>query len=436
MEIIVRSLILSFMTGISCKLFFETLLSERRGAKWAGYTEIFAFTAGFMLIAVTPIPPYILQPVRVILILFLITLFYYRTGIVKNLLSAVLFCGIYWLLSVMLLSIVYLLPLSETRELYDMVEIIVEVVLLCLMMVFRIVFKKRAHGLGGLQWEKFGFFPILVMVVVLAVSMVTWNGTTAENYVRFIVVAGLVILCVSIFYFVLWRLEKEEELRRLQLGRERAQNQMDMYHAMRRSYEQQRRLLHDYSNQLQCIQEMLVRGETEETLKYLSGLTGNLKKSVDYVNTNNMVVNVVLSRKYQDAQEKGIVMTMQVNDLSELTIGEEEIVTLLVNLLDNAIEACEKLSEQKVIQFKMVLEEEELVLSVRNPVKEPVKIKDNRIVTSKQDKVRHGIGLLNVDTVIRQNGGTSVLKCEDGWFYFAAGIPMAVSMAGSGETPA
>lgn len=60
MEIIVRSLILSFMTGISCKLFFETLLSERRGAKWAGYTEIFAFTAGFMLIAVTPIPPYIL----------------------------------------------------------------------------------------------------------------------------------------------------------------------------------------------------------------------------------------------------------------------------------------------------------------------------------------------------------------------------------------
>lgn len=431
MEIIVRSLILSFMTGISCKLFFETLLSERRGTKWAGHTEIFAFTAGFMLIAVTPIPPYILQPVRVILVLFLITLFYYRTGIVKNLLSAVLFCGIYWLLSVTLLSTVYLLPLSETRELYDMVEIIVEVVLLCLMMVFRIVFKKRAHGLDGLQWEKFGFFPILVMVVVLAVSMVTWNGTTAENYVRFIVVAGLVILCVSIFYFVLWRLEKEEELRRLQLGRERAQNQMDMYHAMRRSYEQQRRLLHDYSNQLQCIQEMLARGETEETLKYLSGLTGNLKKSVDYVNTNNMVVNVVLNRKYQDAQEKGIVMTMQVNDLSELTISEEEIVTLLVNLLDNAIEACEKLSEHKVIQFKMVLEEEGLVLSVRNPVKEPVKIKENRIVTSKRDKGRHGIGLLNVDTVVRQNGGTGILKCEDGWFYFAAVIPMD----GGEETP-
>ena len=429
MELIVRSLVLSFMTGISCRLFFDTLLPERRKwAKWLGHTEILAFTAGFMLIAVTPILPYILQPVRVILVLFLIAQFYYRTGIVKNLLSAVLFCGIYWLISVILLSAAYLLPLSGTRELYDMLEIIVEGVLMCLMMGFRIFlkkfFKKRARGLAGLQWEKFGFFPILVMVVVLAVSVVTWDGTAAENYARFVVVAGLAILCVSIFYFAIWRLEKEEELRWMQLVHERAQNQMDMYYGMQKSYEQQRRLLHDYANQLQCIQEMLVRGGTEETLKYLSGLTGNLKKSVDYVNTNHMVVNVVLNRKYQYAQEKGIVMTMTVNDLSELTISEEGIVTLLVNLLDNAIEACEKLDVNRVIQFKMVMEAEELVLSVRNPVKEPVKIKDNRIVTSKHDKTRHGIGLLNVDSVIRQNDGTSVLKCEDGWFYFAAMIPI------------
>ncbi|MDE7277792.1 MAG: ATP-binding protein [Lachnospiraceae bacterium] len=433
MGIIVRSLVLSFMTGISCKLFFETLLSERR--KWPGWvrhTEILAFTAGFMLIAVTPIPPYILQPVRVILVLFLITQFYYRTGIVKNLLSAVLFCGIYWLISVMLLSTAYLLPLSGTGELYDMMEIIVEVILLCLMMAFRIGFQKRARRLAGLRWEKFGFFSILVMVVVLAVSMVTWDGTTAENYAHFIVVAGLVILCVSIFYFVIWRLEKEEELQWMQLSRERVQNQMDMYHNMQKSYERQRRLLHDYSNQLQCIQEMLVHGGAEETLKYLSGLTGNLKKSVYYVNTNNMIVNVVLNRKYQDALEKGIVMTMSVNDLSGITISEEGIVTLLVNLLDNAVEACEKLVDHKVIQFKMVLEAEELILSVRNPVKEPVKIKDNRIVTSKHDKDLHGIGLLNVETVVRQNNGTSVLKCEDGWFYFAAMIPMA----GSGVLPA
>ena len=132
---------------------------------------------------------------------------------------------------------------------------------------------------------------------------------------------------------------------------------------------------------------------------------------------------MVLNRKYQDAQEKGIVMALLINDLSGLTISEEDLVILLVNLLDNAIEACEKLAENRVIQFKMVMEEKELVLSVRNPVKEAVRIRDRRIATGKSDKSRHGIGLSNVDTVIRKYDGTSVLKCDNGWFYFAAMIP-------------
>jgi len=71
----------------------------------------------------------------------------------------------------------------------------------------------------------------------------------------------------------------------------------------------------------------------------------------------------------------------------------------------------------------MVQEEDGLVLSVRNPVKVPVRIKDGRIATAKRDRSCHGIGLLNVDAVIRKHNGTSVLKCEDGWFYFAAMIP-------------
>lgn len=424
MEVFVRSLFLSLLTGASCWLFFETILGEKRNyAQWVRYTEIPVFAAGAMLIAVTPIPPYLLQPLRVIFVLFIIAQFYYRTGIVKNLLASVLFCGIYWFISVTMVSVVYLLSLPESRGVFDGVEVVTEGILLCLMMAFHISFRKRARGISGLRWEKFGFFPVLIMVVLTAVGVTVWNGNGEENYARFIVVFGLAILCTALCYFAIGRLEKEEELRWMQLGSERMRNQVEMYHNMQQSYEQQRRLLHDYKNQLQCIQEMLARGETQETLRYVSGLSGNLKKSVDMVNANHLVVNVVLNRKYQEALERNIAMTISVNDLSGITIGEEEIVTLLVNLLDNAIEACDKLTENRVIRFKMVREESGLVLSVRNPVKEPVRIIDGRVSTTKRDRSRHGIGLLNVEAVVKKYEGTSVLKCEEGWFYFAAVIP-------------
>ena len=71
----------------------------------------------------------------------------------------------------------------------------------------------------------------------------------------------------------------------------------------------------------------------------------------------------------------------------------------------------------------MVLEDDQLILSTRNPVSAPLEIKNNRIQTKKSDAVHHGIGLLTIDSIIRENLGTSVLKCEDGWFRFSAIIP-------------
>ena len=105
-------------------------------------------------------------------------------------------------------------------------------------------------------------------------------------------------------------------------------------------------------------------------------------------------------------------------------MSEEDLVTLLVNLLDNAIEACGKLAEGRIIQLKMALEEGELLLSVRNPVTEPVKIDGKTVESTKKNRFGHGIGLVNVDSVIQKNHGTSVLKCEGGWFSFSAMIPV------------
>lgn len=141
-----------------------------------------------------------------------------------------------------------------------------------------------------------------------------------------------------------------------------------------------------------------------DVLNYVETLNGNLRESADVVNTNHAVVNVVLNQKYQSALEKNITMILSVNDLSGLTMGEEDLVTLLVNLLDNAVEACEKLEERRIIRFKMVLEDGELILSVSNPVAEPVIIDGKKIATTKKDGRNHGIGLLNVNGVIERLG--------------------------------
>lgn len=424
MEDIVKCILLSIMMGISCKAYYEIFVPYR---KWRngvlGYLVVLTTAIGFMTIAFTEIPPYIFQPVRFIVVVAVSAQICFQIKVVKNLILAVMFCGIYWILSMICVSFAYAFPVLQTGRIYNMVESIVGSSFLCLMLFLRYRFKKRTYKPAGGRWRMgLAVFPLFGMMVIMAIGMMPWDGSSVDKYAKLMAVLGFSAICFCLFFYVENMLEKEEEVQNLRLMQARTQNQMNLYRNMQKNYEQHRRLMHDYKNQLNCIQGMVSGGQTREALEYISKLTGSIRSNADYVNTNHTVVNVVLNQKYQEAFEKGITITMAVNDISGLTMSEEEIVILLVNLIDNAIEACERLTHDKIIQFKMMLEDGQLVLSIRNPVEEAVKIKGKLVPTSKPDGAQHGIGMMNVDSIIRKNGGTSVIKCEDGWFYFSAMI--------------
>ena len=423
--LMIRNFILTFIMGISCQTFYETVAPRRRlRYEWLQHTTVFAFAAGFMVIAVTEIPPYIFQPLRVIVVTVVVAQIYFDMRVLKNIILSIMFCGIYWLFFLLFVLLVYITPLQNYVMEFNLTEPLVDIGYLCLMQAFRYRYQSRVRELPDIKWGKFGLLSVISLAVSVAVIMISPEYSTTNYYALLTAVAGFAVVYVLGFYYMVSLLEKESQMQKLRLLHEQTQNQMDLYQSMKKHYEQQRRFSHDYKNQLNCIQGMLENGQTKEAAEYIAGLTGNFRQNEMCINTSHAVVNVMLNQKYLEACDNGIVMTMVSGDLSGLTISEEDIVTLLGNLLDNAIEACEKLAENKVIQFKMVLEEEQLVLSIRNPVKDAVQIKNNRIVTSKRDKSQHGIGLLNVDSVIRKNNGTSVLKCENGWFSFAAMIPM------------
>jgi sensor histidine kinase regulating citrate/malate metabolism len=144
---------------------------------------------------------------------------------------------------------------------------------------------------------------------------------------------------------------------------------------------------------------------------------------MDVVHTNHAVVDAVINQKYRYAQMKGITVIMMVNDLSDLSIDEEDLVTVLSNILDNAVEACENLLEDKIVKLKITTDNDQLLIAVQNPVTEPILIVNNRIVTSKEDKKEHGIGLLNIYAVVEKYNGTCAIQCKNGWFHLTVLMP-------------
>lgn len=426
MEILIRGTILSLILAVSCRIFFDTIAD---GREWRhslmGWTVLPAFLLAFLFIAFTEIPPYLFQPVRLIAVVFTVSQIYYRVRPVQNLLLSTLFCALIWMVQMFAFLLLYILYGRGGNEFQGMEEILCYGILLCLMFLFRHVYKGRdgIRSMAGGDWGSFILFPVFSIIVSVALSMLTLDGGRKDGTVMLVVTAGFWLINLVAFDMMENVLAGRAKAERMRLSAERTRNQMELYRSMQQGDERRKRQIHDYKNQLNCIRGLVEDNRTEEALRYIGQLTGSLSETIHQINTGHPVVNAVLNQKYQSTGEHQIVMTMMINNLSELAMSEEDIVTLLANLLDNAIEACLKLRGDRRIQLKMALEEEELFLSIRNPVEWEVKISGKTVATTKEKAGEHGLGLGNVDAVIRKNGGRSTLQCLDGWFCFTAVIP-------------
>ncbi len=239
---------------------------------------------------------------------------------------------------------------------------------------------------------------------------------------------GAVILSIGLalanigIQFAIFSLEKTTQKdREAALMRQQIALQSESITALEKSYRAQRQNVHEFRHHLQALHALLDEQQFSKAQAYLDSLQQTQTVRVFSVNSKNPILDVVLNEKYQAAQEKGIAMQIQVNDLAAFPLPEDATVVLLSNLLDNAIEAAEKCAGTKEIACCLLLEDS-LYLSVRN-TSPKVAIYNGHIITTKADKLNHGYGLATVRGILNQWNAEYTFKYADGWFQFAAEIP-------------
>ena len=209
--------------------------------------------------------------------------------------------------------------------------------------------------------------------------------------------------------------EQEQDLRLL---RQQISIQAENYNALKKNYSVQRKSTHEFKRHIQTLNDLLENDEVDAARKYVKQLQRNRTLKIFNISANHPVIDVILNQKYQVAQENGINMQVHVNDLSSLSINSDELVVLLANLLDNAIEACQRNVSHPEIYCSIILEDD-LYISIRNTT-EPVEIVNGLIITTKANPTEHGYGLPAVKYILEQLHAEYTFDYSDGWFQFAA----------------
>lgn len=294
---------------------------------------------------------------------------------------------------------------------------------LCLFLcwaLFRLRHKREYHAPSPRRVVATTLLP-LISVAVMFQMYFSSQGQQELSAVAVTLAFVILLANIAVFYLMDSMDRASASEKELALLNQSMALQTENYRALEKSYRAQRTASHEFKHQLQVIGDLLRDGNTREAQDYVTELQSQQTSRLFAAKTGNTIVDAILNEKYQRARENGIDISYKVNDLSDLKLSTDALVVVLSNLLENAIEACCRLPEDRKIECSLLLEES-LFLSIRNTAF-PVKIVDGRIETTKENKAEHGYGLAAVQRILQQLQGELVIDYREPWFQIVAEIP-------------
>ena len=294
-----------------------------------------------------------------------------------------------------------------------------------LIVISRISSKKRNNvtaDMSNKEWIQFLIFPIFtICAVMLMVNSVMKSYHSDIVPVYYIIAIGLIVLNLVVFHLISEILEHSRKMKEAQILRQQSIGQVGLYNSMRENYNIQRQRTHEYKNQIVCMDMLMKKKDYSKLEDYIGNISDGLDAQLDMVDTNNDVVNAILNAKYYEAIKNDVLFVLKINDLSDIKVSDEDIVTILSNLLDNAIEAAKQCNVGKrTVKIKLLSEDDVLTIAVSNTYKtEPMLTEDGYIRTTKNNKEEHGWGIRNIVATLEKYDAEYIIDYKNGEFVFS-----------------
>lgn len=214
----------------------------------------------------------------------------------------------------------------------------------------------------------------------------------------------LLLILGSGIYFRFHLLQKEKDI--VQVRDEILQEKIERMQI-------DRQVVHDMKNHVLMLQKYEEEQRWGDLQYYIHEIGQELFENGEGIQTGISDLDFLLNQKIIRAKKRGIVTEVDILPLKSIPVSIKEMVAVIGNLLDNAIEACEIMgSQEKWIRICIKRSHELFLLKIENSM-ENKKEQEER---QKEIKKIHGYGLKSVRYIVNQNGGEIEYKKEKEMF--------------------
>ena len=181
-------------------------------------------------------------------------------------------------------------------------------------------------------------------------------------------------------------------------------------------YKTMRGWRHDYKNHIQVMRASLEMGNLAELGNYLGELSVDLNTVDTVIKTGNVMADAILNSKLALCKVKNIPYEVTANIPEECSVNDVELCAIIGNLLDNAMEACEKIEDksERFIRVYIGVFKEQLYINITNSMI-GIPVKKGKVYKSSKGE-NHGFGLMRVDRIAEKYNGFVNRQFEDSVF--------------------
>jgi sensor histidine kinase regulating citrate/malate metabolism len=311
-----------------------------------------------------------------------------------------------------------------SKDLYSRLDILTTMLLyfflFLLTRLFRRVKLSATVQLLPRKWFLTLYFPISFLLFFWLRS----SGIFLFSSYTEAILSGIILTNLPIIYFLYASIiQTYEEQRALDKALTQTKAQLSRYRYSIELEEQLKKERHELKNHYFYMQTLLKEQKHEELEHYLEEITGEKLASISTISTGNVLMDYLLNKKMKETQKYHIKTYTEILVPEQLHVNDDVLCTILLNLLDNAIEASRQ-EESSDIHITIKCIPDYLICKISNKVNRDILLENPNLHTTKSDPQNHGLGMKIIKDAVDSCNGIFHTSMEDNYFTASVMLPL------------
>ena len=263
----------------------------------------------------------------------------------------------------------------------------------------------------------------ILFIILVINSFATYDLSWKQSFpIKYIIIRLFSFLGTIEVIVILKRLVEEQENRLILSEDCKRQEvllaiQKEQFYSLSEKIEETKRVRHDLKHHFAAIQVFLLQKEYDKLSEYIQKEIEFVPNEEKVIFCENITVNAILSYYHKKAKNINSRMEVKASIPDRLRLEDTELWVIFGNLLENAIEGCERVRDkERKIKVTIYYKDTTLFILVDNVVNEEfIKKSTNGFISSKNSDV-HGVGIESIRFLAKKLDGGADFEVKNGWF--------------------